>query len=200
MVHCIANFMDACYIARRNAITSPSLEHFRHCVDTFQELRNIFIATDVRTTISLPRQHALDHFYYAMQFFGSPNGLCSSITESKHIKAVKEPWRRSSRFKALIQMLRIIVRMDKMAALYQLFSKQGMMRGTTSSYMAGIIRAESNGAETGGENTKEEEDEDGGPEAGNPTRGALSDVKLATLVRMCDLISSGYRFMLMFTL
>jgi hypothetical protein len=200
MVRCIANFMDACYIARRNAITSPSLEHFRHCVDTFQKLRNIFIATDVRTTISLPRQHALDHFYYAMQFFGSPNGLCSSITESKHIKAVKEPWRRSSRFKALIQMLRIIVHMDKMAALYQLFSKQGMMRGTTSSYMAGIIRAESNGAETGGENTKEEEDEDGGPEAGNPTRGALSNVKLATLVCMCDLISSGYRFMLMFTL
>jgi len=104
-VRCIANFMDACYIARRNAITSPSLEHFRRCVDTFQELRNIFITTDVRTTISLPRQHALDHFYYAMQFFGSPNGLCSSITESKHIKAVKEPWRRSSRFKALIQML-----------------------------------------------------------------------------------------------
>jgi hypothetical protein len=83
MVCCIASFMDACYIAHQNAITSPSLEHFRQCVHSFQELRNIFIATGVRTTISLPCQHALDHFYYAMQFFGSPNGLCSSITESK---------------------------------------------------------------------------------------------------------------------
>ncbi|KAJ6617373.1 hypothetical protein B0H10DRAFT_2176466 [Mycena sp. CBHHK59/15] len=27
----------------------------------------------------------------------APNGLCSSITESKHIKAVKQPWRRSRR-------------------------------------------------------------------------------------------------------
>ena len=191
MVRCIANFMDACYIARRNAITSPSLEHFRECVERFQDLRNIFITTDVRTTISLPRQHALDHFYYAMQFFGSPNGLCSSITESKHIKAVKEPWRRSSRFKALIQMLRVIVRMDKMAALRQIFSKRGMMLGTTSSYMAGITGAKSDTTETHGSGAKEGEDDDGGPEAGDPTHGALSDVKLAVMVRMCNFISSG---------
>ncbi|KAJ7678406.1 hypothetical protein B0H17DRAFT_109703 [Mycena rosella] len=51
-----------------------------------------------------------------------PNGLCSSITESKHIKAVKEPWRRSSRFNALLQMLTTISRLDKV--------------GTTSSYTA----------------------------------------------------------------
>ncbi|KAI9507792.1 hypothetical protein F5148DRAFT_1276064 [Russula earlei] len=137
MVHCIANFMDACYIAHRNAITSPSLEHFHHCVNIFQELRNIFITMHVWTTISLPRQHALDHFYHAMQFFGSPNGLCSLITESKHIKA--------------------------MTALYQLFSKQGMMLSTTSSYMGGIIRAESSSAQTCGDSAKEEEDDDGEP-------------------------------------
>ena len=34
MVCCIAAFMDACYIACRNAIDSPSLEHFRNCVQT----------------------------------------------------------------------------------------------------------------------------------------------------------------------
>ena len=96
MVQCIAAFMDACYIARRNAITAPALECFRRSVEQFQKLRNIFIETGVRATISLPHQHALKHFHYAIQFFGSPNGLCSSITESKHIKAVKKPWCRSS--------------------------------------------------------------------------------------------------------
>ncbi|KAJ7913803.1 hypothetical protein B0H13DRAFT_2004115 [Mycena leptocephala] len=40
----------------------------------------------------LPRQHSLTHYRYLSQEFGAPNGLCSSITESKHIKAVKEPW------------------------------------------------------------------------------------------------------------
>ena len=177
--------MDACYIARRNAITAPALEHFRQCVDRFQELRNIFIVTHVRTTISLPRQHALDHFYYAMQFFGSPNGLCSSITESKHIKSVKEPWRRSSRFKALIQMLRTIVRMDKMNALYQRLWKQGMMVGTTSSYMAGLVGADAdNGESDGDDGTEAEEDGDEGPEPGCPTLDALSDVRLAAKFRM----------------
>ncbi|KAF8953940.1 hypothetical protein BDZ97DRAFT_1678489, partial [Flammula alnicola] len=40
-----------------------------------------------------------------VQEFGAPGGLCSSITESRHITAVKKPWRRSSRFEALGQML-----------------------------------------------------------------------------------------------
>ena len=93
MVQCLATFMDACYIARRNAITGPALQHFQSCVEKFHALWNIFIESGVRTPISLPCQHALNHYFYAIQLFGSPNGLCSSITESKHIKAVKEPWR-----------------------------------------------------------------------------------------------------------
>lgn len=96
IVQSIATFIDACYIAHRNVITGPALEHFRVCVKKFHTLQNIFIEAGVRASISLPRQHALDHYYYVIHLFGSPNGLCSSITESKHIKSVKEPWHRSS--------------------------------------------------------------------------------------------------------
>ena len=52
--------MDACYIARRNAITVPALQHFRSCVEKFHALRDMFIQAGVRTSISLPRQHALN--------------------------------------------------------------------------------------------------------------------------------------------
>ena len=45
-----------------------------------------------------------------------PNRLCSSITESKHIKAVKEPWCHSNHFKALRQMLVTNQRLNKLAA------------------------------------------------------------------------------------
>jgi hypothetical protein len=189
MVQCIAAFMDACYIARRNAITAPALECFRRSVEQFQKLRNIFIETGVRATISLPRQHALKHFHYAIQFFGSPNGLCSSITESKHIKAVKEPWRRSSRFQALVQMLQTLTRMDKMAALHQAFLDCGMMFGTTSTYMAGI---QAGGALTvapaasGIVDGDDDEDEDERPEPGDSASGALSAVTLAARFRMLD--------------
>lgn len=171
--------MDACYIARRNAITAPALENFRETVEKFHQLRNIFIAVGVRASISLPRQHALKHFYRSIHLFGSPNGLCSSITESKHIKSVKEPWRRSSRFKALIQMLRIIVRLEKMAALHQIFSDRGMLAGTTSSYMAGIKADKEELHTSGNTDEEDEEDYDGGPISGDRT-SALSVVKLAS--------------------
>ncbi|KAH9039755.1 hypothetical protein EDB84DRAFT_1587671 [Lactarius hengduanensis] len=130
MVHCIAAFMDACYITRRNAINSPSLEHLRDCVKTFHRLRAIFVETGARISLSLPCQHALEHFYNAIHLFGSPNGLCSSITESKHIRAVKEPWRRSSRYLALTQMLRTLLHMDKISVLRQRLQDSGMLQGS----------------------------------------------------------------------
>ena len=109
--------MDLCYIFRRNAITATALAMAKALLKQFHDLRRIFITENVRESISLPRQHALPHYLTSIVLFGSPNGLCSSITESKHIKSVKEPWRRSSRFRALIQMLRTIVRLEKLVAL-----------------------------------------------------------------------------------
>lgn len=119
--------MEACYIVRRNVITTTALTDFQEALNQFHELRDVFIEEGVRADISLPRQHAFFHYARSIMLFGSPNGLCSSITESKHIKAVKEPWRRSSRYKALCQMLRTICRLDKLAALRRVFTKQGMM-------------------------------------------------------------------------
>ncbi len=67
------------------------------------------------------------HYCYLIEEFGTLNGLCSSITESKHIKAVKEPYCRSSKYEALMQMLLINQRMDKMAALRVDFETRGMI-------------------------------------------------------------------------
>lgn len=61
--------------------------------------------------------------------FGVPGGLCSSITESRHITAVKKPWRRSSRYQALGQMLLINQRLDKLAAMRSSFAARGMLPG-----------------------------------------------------------------------
>ena len=129
MVCAITAFMDAFYIARRNAIDSHSLERLQEAVETYYELRSVFIEAGVRATISMPRQHTLKHLYHAIHLFGSPNGLCSSITKSKHIQSVKKPWRRSSRYRALTQMLRILERMDKMLALHRRLEEGGMLQG-----------------------------------------------------------------------
>jgi len=134
MVQCMATFMDLCYIFRRNAITSTALKTAEDLLKQFHELRCIFITEGVRESISLPRQHSLPHYLTSIPLFGSPNGLCSSITESKHIKAMKEPWRQSSRFRALVQMLQTIIRLEKLAALRRRFLWEGLLIGSTAAH------------------------------------------------------------------
>ncbi|KAG6329486.1 hypothetical protein ID866_9602 [Astraeus odoratus] len=53
-----------------------------------------------------------------IELFGAPNGLCLSITESKHIKAVKEPWWQSSHFEAVGQMLVTNQCLDKFSVFH----------------------------------------------------------------------------------
>ena len=114
----------------------------------------------------------------SIQLFGSPNGLCSSITESKHIKAVKEPWRQSSRYKALKQILQVLVRLDKIAALRRLFASHGMLRGTTAEYMAGTIAEDSHDDPTPLA-SEIALDEDGAPIEGDSEEETLSIVTLS---------------------
>ena len=75
----------------------------------------------------MPRQHSLVHYRLNIQEFGAPSGLCSSITESQHITAVKRPWRRSSRFDALGQMLLTNQRLDKLNAMRSDYISHGML-------------------------------------------------------------------------
>ncbi len=97
----------------------------------FHRLRPIFEEVGVRPDgFSLPRQHALVHYVRAIQLFGSPNGLCSSITESRHITAVKKPWRRSNRRLALGQILKTLVRLNKIAALRVDLARRGVLVGS----------------------------------------------------------------------
>jgi hypothetical protein len=137
MVQCFSAFLDFCYMARRNSFTPDVLETMQATLRRFHDLRQIFIDEGVREdTVSLPRQHSLVHYVPSIWLFGAPNGLCSSITESRHISAVKEPWRRSNRYEALSQMLLINKRMSKMSAARGLHTARGAMKGTTSSYTA----------------------------------------------------------------
>ena len=88
-----------------------------------------FTITGIRTQSQPPRQHCLIHYPKLIRAFGAPNGLCSSITESKHIKAVKEPWQRSNRFHALGQMLFTNQCLDKLAAAQVDFESREMLDG-----------------------------------------------------------------------
>lgn len=148
MVRAFSAYTDFCYLIRRNVIDEDTLGAIDDAVHRFHRYRVIFKETNVRAdtvngkAFSLPRQHAMIHYRAHIENFGAPNGLCSSITESKHVVAIKRPWRRSSRYQALCQMLIINSRMDKLSAARRDFTFRGMMKGTCLSHALRTIAEE----------------------------------------------------------
>lgn len=130
MVSCLGAFLDACYIARRQDINSSALDDFDRFVEKIRRLRETFRISGIRHKVfALPQQHSLFHYRRMIEDFGAPGGLCSSITESRHVTAVNRPYRRSSRYKALGQMLLINQRLDKLTAMSADFVERGMLPG-----------------------------------------------------------------------
>ncbi|KAI5998603.1 hypothetical protein EDD15DRAFT_2386521 [Pisolithus albus] len=122
--------LEFCYLVRRNILTEKDLSDLEDVLARFYQYREVFKTTGTVSTFSLPRQHAMKHYRQLIQLFGAPNGLCSSITESKHVKAVKKPYRRTNKYHALGQMLLINQRLDKLAASRADFDSRGMLQGT----------------------------------------------------------------------
>jgi hypothetical protein len=133
-------FLEFCYIVRRDIITETILQELQDALDRYHRYRIIFEELGVCPSgFALPRQHSLVHYFPLIRAFGTPNGLCSSITESKHIKAVKRPWQWSNRYKALGQMLLTNQRLDKLAAARVDFTDCGMLNGTVLSVVLETI-------------------------------------------------------------
>jgi hypothetical protein len=126
-VKALAKFLEFCYLVRRSDFDEDSIRAVEAAVQQYHELRKTFKDLGVRQSFSLPRQHSMKHYPDHIRNFGAPIGTCSSMTESRHITAVKEPWRRSSRFEALGQMLLTNQRLDKLTASRADFVERGML-------------------------------------------------------------------------
>jgi hypothetical protein len=138
MVCCIWAFLEFCYIVRKDKHNETTLCELERALTQFHFHHEIFITTGVRQSFNLPWQHSMLHYITSIRAYGSPNGLCSSITESKHIKAVKKPWRQSNRYEAIGQMLLTNQRLDKLAAFRVELTRCGMLEGTCISDAIGI--------------------------------------------------------------
>ena len=102
----ILYFLEFCYIVWQDIISEETLLELTDALNHFHQYCAIFVELGINLGgISLLLQHSLVHYHTAIQGFGALNGLCSSITESKHIHAVKSPYRCSNYYKALCQML-----------------------------------------------------------------------------------------------
>lgn len=112
-----------------SVFTKQTLDRMDDALERFHRYRTVFQRLGVREEgFSLPRQHAMAHYRKHIENFGAPNGLCSSITESKHITAVKRPWRRSSRYNPIHQIMLTNRRMEKLTAARAWFTAQGLLK------------------------------------------------------------------------
>jgi len=135
VVRCFNAYLDFCYLSRRSTFTQSTLDDLDEALERFREYRKVFQHTGVRDStpaaFSLPRQHAMAHYRQHIENFGAPNGICSSITESKHIVAVKRPWRRSSRYNPIHQIMQTNRRTEKLLAARAHFTLHGMLNTPT---------------------------------------------------------------------
>ncbi|KAJ7346269.1 hypothetical protein DFH08DRAFT_701453 [Mycena albidolilacea] len=129
VVKAVADIIEFCYLVRRSVIDEDTLVAIEAAIVRFHDHREIFRATSRPDGFSLPRQHSITHYPSLIRNFGAPNGLCSSITESKHIKAVKRPYRRTNHYKPLGQILLINQRLDKIVTARVDFASRGMLDG-----------------------------------------------------------------------
>ncbi|KAI5995262.1 hypothetical protein F5J12DRAFT_896477 [Pisolithus orientalis] len=129
IVRTFCALLEFTYLVHCNVLTEETLVAVQDTIDCFHKYQEIFRQSGTIQTFSLPCQHAMKHYPDLICLFGVPNGLCTPITESKHINAVKDPYRQTNRNKPLGQMLIINQRLDKLAASRRDFNKRGMLEG-----------------------------------------------------------------------
>ena len=135
MVCALWAFLDFCYLAHRDVLDTKSLVAMQDALNRFHQYWEIFQSCNIRTSFNLPQQHSLMHFIQMIWAFGAPNGLCLSITKSKHIKVVKKPYC----YQALGQMLLINQCLNKLTASWVDFQRCGMLKGTCLSDVLQLV-------------------------------------------------------------
>jgi hypothetical protein len=130
--------LECLYLIRAEEHDDDSLALLKTHEELYVQYREVFRTPGVRDDFDLPRQHGLFHFRSNIENYGSPNGLCTTLVESKHRKVIKEPWRRSSHHEPLPQMLKINTRLDQLKACAVAFRKRGQL---DESLMTWVLRA-----------------------------------------------------------
>lgn len=176
MVRAISAFLEFCYLVRQDTIDDDALKAIDTVLERYHQERVIFEETGVRPNgISLPRQHALKHYPRLIRLFASPNGLCSSMMEARHITAVKKPYRRSSRNEALGQIILINQRLDKLAALRVHLAASKMLQGPCPRLPLSMLQEHDDVLATALDEPSDNEDGPDGPSDAGPAQPGAED-------------------------
>ena len=125
----VHNLIEFSYLVCCDIHDTQSIQAIDTTLKSIHTNHKIFKTSGVVQSFNYPCQHSLKHYIVMIHAFGSPNGLCSSITENKHIKVVKKPWRQSNHYKAMKQILLTNQHLENLLALHAHFTFNGMLGG-----------------------------------------------------------------------
>ena len=133
MVHTVCDLIEFSYLIHQDIHNTQALKAVDN-IKSFHTNCEIFKTTGVIEIFNYPCQHSLKHYVTLIYAYSAPSSLCSSMTEKKHIKAVKKPWRCLSHCKALKQMFLMIQWLDKLSTSHVHIKVNGMFNGECLSH------------------------------------------------------------------
>ena len=149
MIRAMRTVLDFVYIVRRPVFTQETLKEIEILTSELQKYRDVYRKEGVRSGFFIPKEHIIEHFLYFLTLFGAPNAVCTSITESMHIRAVKDAYRRSNKNEEMAQMLLTNQRMDKLNAARIDFEHHGMTSSSSSPHRKNNIKDHRAGSHDG---------------------------------------------------
>ena len=88
MVHAVCDLIKFSYLVHRDVHDTESIQAIDTALKSFHNNHKIFRTSGVIHHFNYLCQHSLKHYIAMICAYGSPSGLCSSMMEKKHIKAV----------------------------------------------------------------------------------------------------------------
>lgn len=164
MIQALGAFLKFRYLVHRSTIDKDTLDDLAAAVEHFNKKREIFREVRGDLGLSLPFQCSMVHYVDFMWKFGAQ---MASITEPKHIKAVKQPYRRSSKNNALCQMLLMNQRLNKLHRFRVVLQSRNMLSSAPFPIYGSDV------AVPMAENPVQEDNEDSGAVPGERVQGEV---------------------------
>jgi hypothetical protein len=107
--------LDFIFYARSHSHTSETLLRMQQALETFHEVKDIFVGLDAHTSWKIPKLHSMLHYTDAITRLGALDGFNSEAFERLHIDFAKKAYKSTNRRDYVAQMTKWLQRREAMA-------------------------------------------------------------------------------------
>ncbi|KIY69492.1 hypothetical protein CYLTODRAFT_452584 [Cylindrobasidium torrendii FP15055 ss-10] len=104
--------LDFVYLAQYTTHDEATLGYMNDALDLWKKHQGIFLRTDVRDNLDIPKFHSLRHYVSSIRLFGATNNFNTEMFERLHIEFAKKGWRASNKRDEFPQMTQWVTRQE----------------------------------------------------------------------------------------